>query len=173
MNDIAKSVGIKKQSIYSHFTNKEEIFLCVMDDVVNKEITFVKNHCIRKRKESLDSILYRLLMKYRDRYLHQNDLELKCLLRMAFMPPFKLQEIATKKIYTYDAELKEAVITLFSSYHLSEELIKVGTYSFLNVLDGLLVSLIYSNSTISEIDQRLISSWDIYWEGFSNKFNAR
>lgn len=169
LDDIVKTIGIKKQSIYSHFKNKEAIFLSVMTSVLTKEIAFINDFFSSQDEQSLDRTLYALLLKYRNRYLLQDDAELKFLLRMAFMPPFDLQEETITQFHLYNDALEKALLSLFSSYHLPEQVAQEGMLSFQHFLDGLLVELIYSGSSIDRIDKRLGISWTIYWEGFSKR----
>ena len=169
LDDIVKNIGIKKQSIYSYFKNKKEIFLSVMSLTVNKEILFINDFFYIQKEKKLEEVLYNLLMKYRDRYLLQEDMEMKFLLRMAFMPPIELQEESIKQFRMYNEELEKTLVNLFSSYGLTEQTTEKGMISFLNFLDGFLVELIYSDSSIEKIDKRLTISWDIYWQGFSKK----
>ncbi len=37
LSSIASAVGIKKQSLYTHFANKDELFLTVIQEVLDRE----------------------------------------------------------------------------------------------------------------------------------------
>lgn len=167
LDDIVKEVGIKKQSIYTHFRQKEDIFLQVMQDTINNEISFIKKFFDDNEKGQLKDTLHKLLIKYKDRYLKQEDLELRFLLRMAFLPPFHLQSTVMSQFHKYNHELEKMLERTFER----DENIKVtpeeGMISFSNFLDGIFVELIYSGSSIEKFERRLAVSWDIYWKGIS------
>ncbi|MDQ0208607.1 TetR/AcrR family transcriptional regulator [Alkalicoccobacillus murimartini] len=165
LDDIVEGIGIKKQSIYSHFKNKEDIFLQVMNDAVNKEISFV-NHFFESRSQAeLQEVLFKLLVRYKERYLLEDDKNIKFLLRMAFMPPYHLRDTAMEQFEKYNQELERNVKEAFSKAEHIRVTAEEGTISFLNFLDGILVELIYTNS--SKFETRLRVSWEIYWQGIS------
>ena len=165
LDDIVEGIGIKKQSIYSHFKNKEDIFLQVMNDAVNKEISFV-NHFFESRSQvELQEVLFKLLVRYKERYLLEDDKNIKFLLRMAFMPPYHLRDTAMEQFEKYNQELERNVKEAFSKAEHIRVTAEEGTISFLNFLDGILVELIYTNS--SKFETRLRVSWEIYWQGIS------
>ncbi|MCM2677438.1 TetR/AcrR family transcriptional regulator [Shouchella plakortidis] len=165
LDDIVEEIGIKKQSIYSHFKNKEDIFLQVMNDAVNKEISFV-NHFFESRSQvELQEVLFKLLVRYKERYLLEDDKNIKFLLRMAFMPPYHLRDTAMEQFEKYNQELERNVKEAFSKAEHIRVTAEEGTISFLNFLDGILVELIYTNS--SKFETRLRVSWEVYWQGIS------
>lgn len=56
MQDIAKAVGLKKQSLYSHFESKEELFLTVLQEqsrIITAELDMVFNRLKDKPVEDL------------------------------------------------------------------------------------------------------------------------
>lgn len=171
LDDIVKEIGIKKQSVYSHFKHKEDIFLQVMQDTLNKEISFLKQFFLDHLHYELKDTLFQLLIKYKDRYIKQGDVEFKFLLRMAFMPPFHLQSTVMGQFQLYNQELEQMIKQVFLN-NLNNENIKVtaeeGMISFLNFLDGILVELIYSSSSIQKFETRLKISWAIYWKGVTS-----
>lgn len=169
LDDIVKNIRIKKQSIYSHFNNKEEIFLSVMESVSDSEKLFLNNFFNLEKGKKVDDVLYNFLLKYRERYLLENDIEMKFILRMAFIPPLEFQEISIKQFQSYNQELEKLLIGLFLNCDFDEKMAEEGMISFLNFLDGFLVELIYSGSSLEKIDRRLSISWNIYWEGFKNR----
>lgn len=52
MNDIAKLVGIKTPSLYSHFSGKEELFFSVYEDLANEYVSLMDR--IMNTAESMD-----------------------------------------------------------------------------------------------------------------------
>lgn len=168
LDDIVKNIGLKKQSVYSYFKTKEEIFLKVMEDTINNEIYFIRNFFEENSDQSSKFILNKLLMKYKDRYMIQEDLELKFVLRMAFMPPFQLRNIVMSQFHLYNRELEQILIQIFEKDKSISVSPKEGMISFSNLLDGILVELIYSDSNAEKFEEKLAVSWEIYWKGITS-----
>ncbi|MCY7493666.1 TetR/AcrR family transcriptional regulator [Bacillus safensis] len=163
--DIAKEVGIKKQSIYSHFKHKDDLFLQVMHQVIQEETFFLNNFFENHHNQSLHDTLYTLIVRYKERYLEAQQGNIKFLLRMAFMPPTHLQEVVIPVFNAYYAKLENFLKDFFMRteglYVNADE----GAISFLNFLDGLFVELIYSS--VEKFNVRLNFSWKIYWRGIA------
>ncbi|WP_458122722.1 TetR/AcrR family transcriptional regulator [Paenibacillus sp. Z3-2] len=169
LDDIVADIGIKKQSVYSHFKHKEDIFLQVIKDTVNVEIVFINRFFEEHKQYDLKVALFQLLTKYKERYLLQEEQNIKFLLRMAFMPPFHLQDIVMNHFYLYNQELGSKLKEVFLKAKTDGINVTAedGAISFLNFLDGILVELIYSDSNITKFESRLNISWEIYWRGIS------
>lgn len=168
LDDIVKDIGLKKQSVYSYFKTKEEIFLKVMEDTINNEIYFIRNFFEENSDQSSKFILNKLLFKYKDRYMIQEDLELKFVLRMAFMPPFQLRNTVMSQFHLYNHELEQILIQIFEKDENISVSPKEGMISFSNLLDGILVELIYSDSNAEKFEEKLAVSWEIYWKGITS-----
>lgn len=65
---IADDVGIKKQSIYTHFKGKDELFLQLCSDACENELRFVMNFIESNSARPLKEFLFDFLLKYIDRY---------------------------------------------------------------------------------------------------------
>jgi len=164
LTDIGKEVGIKKQSIYTHFKSKEDLFLQVMNQVIKEEIAFLNDYFTNQKHVSLHDILYHFIKKLKERFISDGEENIKFLLRMMFIPPNRIKETVISKALTYYDQLKNHIEHTF---HLHKDVINVsveaGKISFLNLFDGLLVELIYIN--IRNFEKRFQISWNIYWQG--------
>jgi len=168
MAQIADDVGIKKQSIYTHFKGKDELFLQVCSDVFADEIKFVIEYIESNSTRSIEDFLYGFLSHYKERY-EKND-HTKFWLRTTFFPPTHLYERVMKTVYEYLDQLEELLFPIM------EKAIKDGKISstidakravaaFLGVLDGILVEMLYGGPERSL--KRLDASWYLYWRGLS------
>lgn len=94
MEDIAKSAGKGKSTVYYYYTNKEEIFLIVMERLA-KDIVKNSKEVINKEKKAEDKLRKYLLeysteiKKYADiydivRYEIKGDVELKTKIRISY-----------------------------------------------------------------------------------------
>ena len=162
LSDIAQGVGIKKQSIYSHFKNKDELFLTITKQVIGEEIDFLHEFFTRDNpniQEKLESFIFELQKKYT-----QNEVSnMKFMLRMAYMPPLHLKEEVINSFNLYFSELEYLVNKSFSNEFFLAKKSNNATLSFMTMLDGLLVALIYGG--IERFKQKFEASWGIYWCG--------
>lgn len=167
--DIATEVGIKKQSIYTHFRGKNELFLEVFKDVLSKELEFIKQYFDHYKNAPLNDFLYRFLMKCMVRYdQHDNT---KFFLRMVFFPPSHLQsDVATGGNY-YIEKIEEWLIPVFQKAGLENSMStsvnsETATAAFTAVLDGMFVEMLFGGTERSL--RRIEASWFVYWQGIKN-----
>ncbi|OAS19321.1 TetR/AcrR family transcriptional regulator [Paenibacillus oryzisoli] len=164
--DIAKDVGIKKQSIYTHFKGKDELFLALFDEVLAKELLFVQTYLANNKHLSVDKLLYDFLIQYQDRY--EQDDNTKFFLRVAFFPPSHLYDEIVKQGYGYLDTIETMIMPLFEQA-LDNEIISpevssdTATVAFSAVLDGMFVELLFGGSARSM--KRIESSWFVFWRG--------
>jgi len=158
---IAKEAGMKKQSLYSHFKNKDDLLLQVNEMVLEEEITFLQSFFYQNLALSLKDTLYTFLIEYRKHYLDGDNRNFMFL--MAFIPPDPLRDYFTQNYRLYLTHLK----TLLKPKFLEEPNLRIdpddGPTSFVTLLDGLLTQLIYE--TPKDFDNSLRIFWHIYWNG--------
>ncbi|MDU0200625.1 MULTISPECIES: TetR/AcrR family transcriptional regulator [Paenibacillus] len=164
--DIATDVGIKKQSIYTHFKGKDELFLALLDDVLARELTFVLEYLESHKDLAVDQLLYGFLIQYQDCY--EKDDNTKFFLRVAFFPPTHLYEVIVQKGYHYLDTLETMLVPLFEQAIADGAICKevsssVATVAFLAVLDGMFVELLFGG--VERSMKRIEASWFVYWRG--------
>jgi len=162
---IGEEVGIKKQSIYSHFKSKDELFLTVYDEAIRHEIGWMSEFFEKRAHLPLNEILYDFLKQIKERYL--NDYHLSLLLRMAFYPPTHLHDQVMGAFEKYLSALEEKLLRQFSSSTVNLSVThEQGMIAYLNLLDGLIVELIYQG--VEKFYTRLDISWQVYWRGITS-----
>ncbi|MCM3412107.1 TetR/AcrR family transcriptional regulator [Metabacillus litoralis] len=162
---IANDVGIKKQSIYSHFANKDELFLTILDEVIEDEKNYIRNYFLENEKLELRSKLYHFLINSCQRY--EREASMKFLLRNGFLPPSHLHGKVMEILYTYYDEVELIVLNHLQSHQ--PELvfpIKEVAVSYIGLFDSLLVELLYGG--FERFQRRLNACWNIYWKGISS-----
>ncbi|QKG85246.1 TetR/AcrR family transcriptional regulator [Kroppenstedtia pulmonis] len=166
LSHVAKEVGIKTPSIYAHFKGKKDLFLHVIPEVIEIELCFLNDYFNRTRHEPLQVRLYDLIMQYKERYEH--SARVKFWMRMMFFPPIALQEPVMKYVYDYLDRLEELLTEVFSDCQteIGQNNPNQAAVSFMCLLDGLLVEMLYGGST--RFEKRVKASWDIYWKGLAN-----
>jgi len=165
---IADEVGLKKQSIYSHFNGKDDLFLQVLKDAKETESTtkldYIDNMDTSRPKESLYGYL-RLVID-----LFQKDEHIKFWLRMSFFPPAHLQEAIGKEVIDLEEKVKKMLETKFQ-YWLDSKVIlaetaTIPTIAFLGIVDAILVELVYVEDE-QQLNNKLDASWSIFWRGIT------
>jgi AcrR family transcriptional regulator len=164
--DIATEVGIKKQSIYTHFKGKDELFLALFDEVLGKELNFVDAYLDSYKHLSIDQYLYNFLIRYKERY--EQDDNTKFFLRVAFFPPSHLYDVIVQQGYSYldtlETKMKplfdQAIVTGIISPDVTSD---KATVAFSAVLDGMFVELLFGGSARSL--KRIEASWFVFWRG--------
>lgn len=99
--NIGDAVGIKKQSLYSHFKSKDDIFLQVMNQVIQEEISSLNEFFENSKNEELYSTLYNFISQFEERYLSNKELNVKFMFKMMFLPPSHLQNITISNFWSY------------------------------------------------------------------------
>ena len=72
MSDIASATGIKKASLYAHYSGKEEIFSAVFSGVVEEYRAMMQSLTLRREDESALTRLERMFRAFL-RYCHENE----------------------------------------------------------------------------------------------------
>ncbi|MGM7723991.1 TetR/AcrR family transcriptional regulator [Metabacillus sp. Hm71] len=168
LSAIASEVGIKKQSIYAHFANKDDLFLTVMNEVLIQEKEYIINFFIKNMQLSLEKKLFQFLQEYSNRYEEQADT--KFLLRMGFLPPNHLYDQVMDNIYHYYDELEDILVELFKENKQSLNgavSINDAVIAFIGLNDAVLVELLYSGN--ERFQRRLNAGWKIFWQGIASK----
>ena len=165
---IADEVGLKKQSIYSHFNGKDDLFLQVLKDAKETESTtkldYIDHMDTSRPKESLYGYL-RLVID-----LFQKDEHIKFWLRMSFFPPAHLQEAIGKEVIDLEEKVKKMLEAKFQQWldakAIVAETATIPTIAFLGIVDAILVELVYVEDE-QQLNNKLDASWSIFWRGIT------
>ncbi|MBP2643060.1 MAG: DNA-binding transcriptional repressor AcrR [Firmicutes bacterium] len=161
LSHIAQEAGMRKQSLYFHFRNKDDLFLQVNIIIVEEEIEFLQSFFCKNLSLSLEDTLYALLLEYKSRYLDRDNNGFMFLL--TFIPPAQLQNSFLQNYHLFLTYFRK----LLKSKFLEEPNLRInpddGPTSFITLLDGLMTQLIFE--TPKDFDNSLRIFWDIYWNG--------
>ncbi len=168
LSDIAAVVGIKKPSIYNHFSSKEEIFTDVIEDLIKSEITsYHKLHeiehpgsAIEQVRRVFDSFCHRLL----------TTKEARLWKRVSFYPPDPFKEFISKKFYELEVEYSRLLRSIHDSGKRNGYFMHIDvdqfTASFLCLIDGVFLEHHYYTEEIFK--ERIESIWKVYELGLTN-----
>ncbi|MGD6962432.1 TetR/AcrR family transcriptional regulator [Fictibacillus phosphorivorans] len=163
---IANEVGIKKQSIYTHFKSKDDLYIQTFHEATDCEIDFVKQFIEDQESLQLREVLSKFLTEYLERFEKNNNM--KFFMRTSFYPPVKHDEVIKAGSNRFVDRLESLFTALFEQH--SDELRhdvtpETAALAFLTMLDGLLVELIYGIP--ERLQKRSKQSWSVFWRGIS------
>lgn len=165
--DIAKEVGIKKPSIYSHFKGKDDLFLSIFKEVIEKENLFIKSHTLKIEKLSVQDNLYTILKHFCELEDIDETLFFK---RTLFFPPENLKTEIKQLIISHENLLRDLLMTIFTKgikeNTIKQKDISVLLSSYICLIDGLIVEKqIYTNK---EYKEKINEVWTVFWIGITN-----
>lgn len=163
---IANQVGIKKQSIYTHYKSKYDLFIQVTTQVINEEKQYIKSYFEQNKSSEIQELLLHFILSIKERYKNNQNLNINFLLRMAFMPPLEYRDEVISLSHNYFNQLEVHIKDLFSNTALAintDEAISV----FLTLFEGLLVELIYGDE--ETFKKKLHHSLKFFWNSISKE----
>jgi AcrR family transcriptional regulator len=107
MSDIAQATGIKKASLYAHYTGKEEIFSAVFSEVVEEYRETIAQLTQKRTDESALTRLERMFRAFL-RYCH-NNARMYFWDRYFYFPPAFIQERMNQETKRTQGEFVEAI----------------------------------------------------------------
>lgn len=172
MAQIAADVGIRKPSIYAHYQGKDELFLAVLDQVLQGEIEFFRQSITTDNGTPLNKRLKSFLTKYMTNY--ETNMGSKFWLRTIFFPPARLYDAVMERVYRGLDSFEAMLIPVFQSAVDTGDIAyrkpKEAAEAFLCLLDGISVELLYGGKERSAA--RMQASWRMYWLGLTNNTNT-
>lgn len=164
LSDIGKEVGIKKQSIYTHFKSKDDLFIQVMHRVLREEDNAINKYFEGAQHQYVFDILYGLIELFQSRFMHEQEENVKFLLRMMFIPPIHIKETVIQEVLNFYRNIEKNVekVLIENESALKVEPLK-AKLAFMNLFDGLLVEIVYVS--VESFEKRLSASWDVFVNG--------
>ncbi|YCA46142.1 TetR/AcrR family transcriptional regulator (plasmid) [Bacillus sp. JZ8] len=169
LTSIANEVGIKKQSIYTYFKSKEELFVHSFNESIVHELHFIEQFFTGLNDMlSAEKLLYRFLIEYMNRY--DESINTSFFIRTSYFPPHQLKELIIRESYRLTDRLECLLKLLFEekgdllNSNFSADTV---TAAYLTILDGLFVEMLYGGRS-ERLQKRISSSWDIFWQGINS-----
>ncbi|MCP3772609.1 TetR/AcrR family transcriptional regulator [Paenibacillus sp. MZ04-78.2] len=141
--DIAREVGIKKQSMYAHFENKKNLVVEIHENATKQEIAYLTTFFHEHKGEPLRTLLRTFVEEMKDRYATNRNVKLMFL--MAFMPPEPLQELCITMYELYSHHLLHQLELAFQLDSTLRVNPKEGALAVHTIYEGLTTKLIFDS----------------------------
>lgn len=166
--DIAEKVGIKKPSIYAHFSSKEELFLSLIDRELERLYLFLEKTFSSDKINNVETMLYEFLKKCME-YAVVNTSEVRFMNRILYSPPTNLADqvsirtaVFNKNVHTIQLQLIKNCI---ENGEVKEQNLDNLLYSLICFIRGTLAMVLVDQSFSLE---KFNFCWQIYWKGINN-----
>ncbi|WP_458355061.1 TetR/AcrR family transcriptional regulator [Peribacillus frigoritolerans] len=170
LSQIAEEVGMKKQSIYAHFKGKDDLFLQVLRDAKETELSSKLQYFSKVDSKNPERDLYGFLQLVID--LFQKNEHIKFWLRMSFFPPAHLEKEIGQEVIDIEEKVQAILECKFHDWINAKLIVEdeaiTPTYAFLGVVDSILLELVYGNDE-KRLKDKLAASWKVFWRGISQK----
>lgn len=171
LTSIAEKVGIKKPSIYAHFSSKEELYLTVLDSEIKRVCDYIEQAYVNTGTYSSEDLLYELLIKCVT-YTSESEIHKGFWRNILFCPTVALQEQISQRKYILSKKVQDIAARVISrgieKREIKEQSINNLMYAFSCLLMGNFVMML--NTDVFSIEQ-LDFSWRIYWNGVKGSYN--
>ncbi|RJE90937.1 TetR/AcrR family transcriptional regulator [Paenibacillus sp. 1011MAR3C5] len=168
LSQIADEVGLKKQSIYAHFKGKDDLFMQVLRDAKETELSSKLNYFSEIEAHHPEKDLYGFLKLTID--LFQQNEHLKFWLRMSFFPPAHLVNAVSEEVIDIEDKVQAILENKFKDWLEAEAIVGINakslTLAFVGVVDTILVELVYGNDA-QRLKDKLEACWSVFWRGIS------
>lgn len=174
LSQIASDVGIKKASLYAHYSSKLALFEYCMDSAQSEFMESTKKILNHEKYDTAEKQIYGVLNDY---ITTKTDKEFY--IRFAFMPPENIDErgkypnnfieimsdLMDEPISSFLKEqgiIDESQINNKDNAH-TIEIIKETKEAYLCMLDGLMVEFIFGDN--ASYNSRLKAAWSVFMKG--------
>lgn len=145
LSEIAAMVGIRKASLYSHFSGKDALFIAVFSDALEVETEVIKNCFETETMQSVPGSRY--CSEIASRY--NASPYLRFLLRAGYFPPDSIKDSIDGGYVKYLTSIFDAFVSRLRKLGaqgaaLPEGEVNIYGQAYLGIVDSLHVSLVYT-----------------------------
>lgn len=156
---ITEELGLKKQSIYAHYKSKEDIFMSVLNSVLQEEEEFLDEYFSRKY-ENAGEFLNNFISIIKGRFTSDKEYNIKFIIVTSYMPPEKLAKYITEKCNEYFDEIEKRVRTVILSKNNAGFERENEVQVFMTMVVGLFSALTYRD--ISSYEKRHKACYELF-----------
>lgn len=170
LSQIADEVGMKKQSIYAHFKGKDDLFLQVVHDAKEAELSSIIRYFGQNGPQNPETALFGFLQLIND--LFQESEQLKFWLRVSFFPPAHLVDAVEIEVIDIENKVQAILESRFREWIEAELIVgespRTATLAFSGIVDSIMLELVYGNNQ-KRLKEKLEASWKVFWRGISHR----
>lgn len=163
LSDIAEQAGMRKASLYSHFSGKDALFLDVFADALEEEQAFMQQCFDDEAALAHDAGGRQAGALYCDRMAqrYSDSAHLRFLLRTAYLPPAGLRVQVGSGFEALLVQLLQHYMASLGRFApaLPAQRIELYAQAYLGIVDSLHVELIYAGG--AALQQRHAALWQI------------
>jgi AcrR family transcriptional regulator len=162
---LAKQVGIKKGSIYTHYSGKNEIFTISCEKILDKYIVAIKQLLEVERDKPLDEQLFILLKTVclESDFLTADEIAFSK--RVAILSSSELLSLVDKLLAKYDNFIDDTVSRIFIDCAKQKMLAEEEITSAISVYRMLLENLYIDSLSNQNCNEKLKHLWRYFWKG--------
>ncbi|MES5955810.1 TetR/AcrR family transcriptional regulator [Bacillus fungorum] len=168
---IAKEVGIKTPSIYAFYKNKEDLFMAVYKDLLQDHYHHVKSSIDNLINGTVKEKLYQILQSICEYHLSEPE-KTAAYMKFTFFLPLSLNDEAKETFSRMEEILGEMLQSIFwegmEKGVLKKQPIENLIASFLCLMDGIFLELLYYHHQEDKLKRRIEQTWSVYWNGIYN-----
>jgi len=166
LSNIAIEAGIKKPSIYAHYSGKDDLFLSAM----RHSLATQRLHLAAYFHETRNAPLEESLRGFFDWFAEESseNEQMKFILRVAYFPPMKLEKEVAELLNPFFEMMHRHLTRMLRERNRQEPILFSDDFSsaalaFLTVTEGTMTEFVYSG--IEGYERRLNAVWPIFWRG--------
>ncbi|WP_346244144.1 TetR/AcrR family transcriptional regulator [Shouchella clausii] len=166
LSQIAHEAGIKKQSIYTHFDGKDDLFMQVVHDVAELELDMKRQLLGDFEDEAFEQQLFRYVSEHKR--LVEEDERFFFWLRISFFPPVHLYDAVEEIFMRNEEQIERLIYQLFAkaikAKRIGSQNPETPTLAFMALLDALAIELVYGADK-ERIKKKTAAGWAVFWRG--------
>ena len=164
LNEIATMIGIKKASLYFHFSSKDALFLQVLEDAIQVETGFVEQLFAGPVAPGCPGAAYVNAIAER----HTTSVHLRYLLRTVYLPPAALKSQIGKAYEGFLELVRQGFMRQLDKAQLGTlsdaEAERYGV-AYIGIIESLFVELTYAGH--DQMDTRREALWQLLTDSFA------
>jgi len=168
LNEIAKEVGIKKPTIYSHYKGKDDLFFSCVKYVFHLERRKILLYFQSAKQKPIKNKLQDFFV-FIEKKFNQSD-SAKFLLRIFFFPPWCLRFELAKIVNSFINGMERLLVKLLNYHQKNGELYAVNinkaANAYITLVDGVIIELLYTGKNVYL--ERVNIAFPIYWQGIKS-----